>query len=172
MDERKIRLEEARQRALIITDRIRARTDEGIRRRVRNFNTPLNFRGRLEDLAIASEAWDYIGKSRIEPRLVFAHPDLLQAQPQVLKFLSSPVCLTSLKQPPDFTFPYNLRQQTIVSVYVTDATGGYGHVYTSSLRQLIHRHRSWVTSRRTRFPHIRRNQSVFRLLICLPLHLA
>lgn len=82
MDERKIRLEEARQRALIITDRIRARTDEGIRRRVRNFNTPLNFRGRLEDLAIASEAWDYIGKSRIEPRLVFAHPDLLQAQPQ------------------------------------------------------------------------------------------
>ena len=97
MDERKIRLEEARQRALIITDRIRARTDEGIRRRVRNFNTPLNFRGRLEDLATASEAWDYIERTNFEPRMAFTRPELLQAHPQVLKFLSSPVCLTSLK---------------------------------------------------------------------------
>ena len=69
-------------RALIITKNIRERADVGVRQTIQSFNTPLNFAKRLEDLAIAPEAWSHIVQEDIEPRLVFAHPDLLRAHPQ------------------------------------------------------------------------------------------
>ena len=47
-----------------------------------NYNAPLDFGDRLEDLAIAPEAWAYTVHAQIDPKLVFAHPDLLQAHPQ------------------------------------------------------------------------------------------
>ena len=40
MDDRQARLEEARQRALIITEHIRGRADEGVRQVIRNYNAP------------------------------------------------------------------------------------------------------------------------------------
>lgn len=81
MDERHVRLEEARLRALTITKHIRERTDVGVRETILSFNTSLDFEGRLEDLAIAPEAWMHIIQAKIDPKLVFAHPDLLQAHP-------------------------------------------------------------------------------------------
>ena len=47
-----------------------------------NYNAPLDFGDRLEDLTIAPEAWAYTVQAQIDPKLVFAHPDLLQAHPQ------------------------------------------------------------------------------------------
>ncbi len=82
MVDREARLEEARQRALIISHNIRRRADVGVRQLIEDFDSPLDFSGRLEDLAIAQEAWDYIAQSQIAPKLVFAHPDLLRAHPQ------------------------------------------------------------------------------------------
>lgn len=82
MADRQIRLEEARQRALIITKNIRERADEGVRQIIENFDTSLDFEERLEDLAIAPEAWTHIVQAQFDPKMVFAHPDLLQAHPQ------------------------------------------------------------------------------------------
>ena len=82
MADRQARLEEARQRALIITRQIRERADEGVRQIIENFDTYLDFEGRLEDLVIAPEAWAHIVQAQFDPKLVFAHPDLLQAHPQ------------------------------------------------------------------------------------------
>ena len=76
------RMDEARQRALLITERVMSRPDEEVRQTVQNFTEPLDFEDRLEDLAIAEEAWDHVLESEIEPRLVFAHPDLLRAHPE------------------------------------------------------------------------------------------
>ena len=81
MVDREARLEEARQRALIITEHIRERSDLEARQIIGGFAEPLDFAARLEDLAIAPEAWDHIANERIDPRLVFAHPDLLRAHP-------------------------------------------------------------------------------------------
>ena len=81
MVDRQARLEAATQRALIITNHIRERSDAEVRQTIENFNTPLNFEDRLEDLAIAPEAWEYVVREQIEPKLVFAHPDLLRAHP-------------------------------------------------------------------------------------------
>jgi len=82
MADQQVRLEEARRRALIITQHIRGRADVEVRKIILSFSTPLDFEGRLEDLAIAPEAWVHIVQAQIDPKLVFAHPDLLQAHPQ------------------------------------------------------------------------------------------
>ena len=82
MVEREARLEEARQRALIISEHIRGRSDLEARQTIGNFTEPLEYERRLADLAIAPEAWGHIVNAGIDPRLVFAHPVLLQAHPQ------------------------------------------------------------------------------------------
>ena len=82
MVSRENRLEEARQRALIISEHIRRRLDDGVVAMIQGFTAPLDFEGPLEDLAIAPEAWGHIVQSQFDPKLVFAHPDLLQASPQ------------------------------------------------------------------------------------------
>ena len=93
MVEREARLEEARQRALIISEHIRGRSDLEARQTIGNFTEPLEFERRLADLAIAPEAWEHIVNAGIDPRLVFAHPALLQAHPQTsLHYRESPPC--------------------------------------------------------------------------------
>ena len=82
MVDQNARLEDARQRALIISQHIRERADQGVRARIAQYDDPLDFGDRLEDLAIAPEAWEYVVGEGIQPKLVFAHPDLLRAMPQ------------------------------------------------------------------------------------------
>ena len=82
MVEREMSLEEARQRALIISERIRERSDLTARRTIEEFSAPLDYENRLKDLAIAPEAWQHVHDAGIDPKLVFAHPDILRAHPQ------------------------------------------------------------------------------------------
>ena len=82
MVEREARLDEARQRALLISERIRQRSDVEALRLIEAFDAELDFDNQLEDLAIAPEAWRYISDAGIDPKLIFAHPDLLRAHPE------------------------------------------------------------------------------------------
>ena len=82
MVDRDARLEEARQRALIIAEHIRERPDIEARRIIGQFAGQLDYENRLEDLAIAAEAWDYVVEQQIDPKLVFAHPDLMRTHLQ------------------------------------------------------------------------------------------
>ena len=82
MVNREVRLEESRQRALVISETIRRRSDEAVRQMIQGYTGDLDFANRLEDLAIAEEAWDHVSEAEIDPKLVFAHPDLLRAHPQ------------------------------------------------------------------------------------------
>ena len=82
MVSREVRLEESRQRALIISDTIHRRSDQRVREVIQGFTGTLEFASRLEDLAIAGEAWNHILQTQIDPKLVFAHPDLLRAHPE------------------------------------------------------------------------------------------
>ena len=75
------RLEEARQRALLISQRIRERSDLAARQTIIDFAGQLEFEKQLEDLAIAEEGWQHIIDMQIDPKLVFAHPDLLREHP-------------------------------------------------------------------------------------------
>ena len=82
MVEREMRLEDARQRALIISERIRERADLAARRAIEEFADELDYANLLEDLAIAPEAWQHVLDTGIEPKLAFAHPDILRAHPE------------------------------------------------------------------------------------------
>ncbi len=82
MVEREGRLREARQRALIISERVRRRSDIEARRLIEAFDGELDFENRLEELAIAQEAWEYVIDAGIDPKLVFAHQNMLQAHPE------------------------------------------------------------------------------------------
>ncbi|MDE2940198.1 MAG: XcyI family restriction endonuclease [Chloroflexota bacterium] len=82
MVSREARLEESRQRALVISETVRGRSDERVREIIQDFTGTLEFASLLEDLAIAQEAWDHIVQTGIDPKLVFAHPDLLREHPE------------------------------------------------------------------------------------------
>ncbi len=82
MVEPETRLEEARHRALIISERISRRLDIKARHLIEAFEGDLDFENQLEELAIAPEAWEYINNAGIDPRLVFAHQDMLRAHPE------------------------------------------------------------------------------------------
>ena len=82
MVEREMRLEEARQRALIISERIRQRSDLAARRAIEEFAEPLDYESQLEDIAIAPEAWEHVRDAGIDPKLVFAHSDILRTHPE------------------------------------------------------------------------------------------
>ena len=82
MVEPEVRLEEARQRALIISERIRVRSDLAARRAIEEFVEPLEYVAELENLAIAPDAWQHIQNAGIAPKMVFAHPELLRTHPE------------------------------------------------------------------------------------------
>ncbi len=82
MAEHDSRLEQARQRALLISGRIRERSDLAVRHTIEQLELDLDYETNLEQLAIAPEAWEYVSEEQIDPKLVFAHPDMLQAHPE------------------------------------------------------------------------------------------
>ena len=142
MVDQNARLEAARERALVISLHIRQRADLGIREGILEYDSPLDFEERLEDLAVAPEAWEHIIQSGIEPRLVFAHPDLLRAIPQAslhyrgigllslkrMQQLKSSVNrweAGSMRRPPDLARCLKVARtyNAVISVVITGADG-------------------------------------------------
>ena len=82
MTENDAKLEEARQRALIISTHVRQRVDIDVRRLVDDFQGTAEYSGSLEDLAIAPEAWRYVQDEGMDPKRVFAHPAILREHPE------------------------------------------------------------------------------------------
>ncbi len=136
------RLEEARQRALIISQHIRGRSDLGVRETIQQFTEPLDYQERLEDLAISPEAWEYIVEQQIDPKMVFAHPDLLLAHPQTSLHYRGIATLSlkrvqsmagqvatwesgALRRPPNMARCLNVARtyNAIVSVIITGTDG-------------------------------------------------
>ena len=75
------RTEEAIDRAITIARRIAQGDDLRIREQIESFADALDYSD-PESLAIRSEAWERVRQADVEPRLVFAHPALLEAVPQ------------------------------------------------------------------------------------------
>ena len=68
-------------RSKVLSERIRQRTDVKIRKIIDDFSDPLDYTAR-SDLMISPSAWEHVTRSGIEPRQVFAHPELLQQHPE------------------------------------------------------------------------------------------
>lgn len=73
----------AQARVLILSKALKRRDDVRIRTIVENFAGALNYLDQgLEELAISSEAWDCVHRLDVRPKMVFAHPELLQRHPE------------------------------------------------------------------------------------------
>ena len=68
-----------------MSERIRERTDEALRDLIQNFTTRMKFRP-LDGLLISERAWKVVAASGTEPRMVFAHPLLLQKHPKTSQY--------------------------------------------------------------------------------------
>ena len=86
-----------------MSERIRQRADDDLRELVADFNEELAFEP-LDDLMISERAWEHILDSVIEPRLVFAHPDLLQKHPQASQYYRG-IALLPQKRVADIASP-------------------------------------------------------------------
>lgn len=75
--------EESKRRAVIITKKIKEKADVRARELLAGIQCGREkYEVCLADHAIVDEAWEYITAQGIEPKFVFAHPDILQAHPQ------------------------------------------------------------------------------------------
>ena len=74
---------DAQTRALILSKAIMRRDDVRVRKLIEDFAGVLDYQGYgLEELAISTEAWACVQRLGVDPRIVFAHPDLLLQHPE------------------------------------------------------------------------------------------
>ncbi len=76
-------LSSAQARALILSKAIKRRDDVRIRMLIEDFDSALDYEEYgLEELAISDKAWACVQRLKLEPKMVFAHPALLQQYPK------------------------------------------------------------------------------------------
>ena len=69
----------------LLSGLVRQRKDVALRKSVENCGEKLDFE-QLKNLMISEAAWQYATAAEIEPKLVFAHPDLLQRLPETSQY--------------------------------------------------------------------------------------
>ena len=75
--------EESRKRAVLITRKIKDKPDVQVRALMSKLQCGKEkYEGNLMAYGIADEAWRYVTEQDIEPKFVFAHPDIFEACPQ------------------------------------------------------------------------------------------
>ena len=77
--------DDALYKSRLLSGLVRQREDVALRHTVVGYDRPLDFKP-LENLMISEAAWRYARDANIEPRLVFAHPVLLQAHPEASQY--------------------------------------------------------------------------------------
>lgn len=75
-------LELAQHRAQLIAASVRARIDIAARDAIVGSGIRPDYQHNLQPLAISPESWGHISRQNIDPRLVFAHPEILKELPQ------------------------------------------------------------------------------------------
>ena len=128
----------AQARSLILSKALKRRNDIRIRTLIENFTGDLNYlKHGLKDLAISGEAWACIQQLEVEPRLVFAHPDLLQQHPDTSLYYRG-IATLSLKRVSDMVTnvdswenPKRNKQRTLKRNTVLRITRLYNAVISS-----------------------------------------
>lgn len=96
-------LHNAQMRSTLISERIRQRTDQSLRDVIDDFATELDFQP-LDGLMISEQAWEHVIGSGTDPKLVFAHPMLLQTHPSASQYYRG-IALLPQKRVADIAVP-------------------------------------------------------------------
>lgn len=76
------KLDDARLRSTLMSERIRQRTDIELRTLIGTIENPLNFLP-LEGLMISEQAWKHVRDAGLDAKTVFAHPEVLSERPRL-----------------------------------------------------------------------------------------
>ena len=126
--------DDALYKSRLLSGLVRQRKDVALRKAVENFGTELDFKP-LENLMISEAAWQDATAAEIEPKLVFAHPVLLQSLPETSQYYRG-MALISQKQ----------VQQLAVSVSGMEAGSRSRMVPTSSCLKIARLYNAVISS--------------------------
>ena len=136
-------LDDARLRSIVMSERIRQRTDHELRELVNSFTHDLDFTA-LDDLMISTHAWEYVTDAGIEPRLVFAHPLLLEAHPQVSQYYRG-IALLPQKRVADIAVPVSSWEDASRKTPVTqEQSRQVARLYNAVISSIIEGSSNWT----------------------------
>ena len=136
-------LNDARIRSTLMSERIRQRTDQALRELVHSFTGKLDFRP-LDTLMISERAWDFIEASGIDPKLVFAHPLLLQKHPETSQYYRG-IALLPQKRVADIAGPVASWEDGSRKSPITQEQGTrVARLYNAVVSSIIEGTTSWT----------------------------
>lgn len=136
-------LRDAGMRSTLMSERIRQRTDHDLRNLVSDFDEELTFEP-LDSLMISERAWQHIRYSGIEPRLVFAHPDLLRKHPRASQYYRG-IALLPQKRVADIASPIAAWEDGSRKRLITDAQSlNVARLYNSVISSIIEGTTDWT----------------------------
>ena len=119
-----------------MSERIRQRTDLALRGLIANSEVDLSFIP-LDDLVISVQAWEYIRGSGIDPKLVFAHPELLREHPQVSQYYRG-VSLLPQKRVADIAGPVSSWEDGTRKTPITESQAkSVARLYNAVISSII-----------------------------------
>jgi len=142
--EKRRRLADAVERSVTISRRILERADLEIQDSIAALDIEGGLDYDLEALCIAEEAWDRVGQSGIEPRLVFAHPKILKALP-ASSFYYRNIALLPRKRVSQIAYPVERWEEPESNIRVPeDKALKVSRLYNAVIGSIILNSDSWT----------------------------
>ena len=136
-------LNDARLRSTLMSERIRQRTDLALRDLVGSYDKPLAFLP-LDDLMISEQAWRYVSDSDVDPKLVFAHPQLLRDHPETSQYYRG-IALLPLKRVSDIAVPVAAWESGTRKTPITELQGkSVARLYNAVVSSIIEGATNWT----------------------------
>ncbi len=136
-DEMDIEIEEVVQRALVITNSIRHGSDLRAFKIIKAYGGELNYGGHLQALGISNSAWLHVKQQNIDPRLMFAHPEILIAHPETSLYYRG-IATLSLKRVQQLAGSVDTWEKTNSKAKVTlERAQKVAHLYNSVISSLL-----------------------------------
>lgn len=135
------KLDDARRRSLLLSERIRKRTDERLRDTISALPAP-NF-DPVEDYGISGGAWRHVADLGIEPRSVFAHPDILDAHPPASAYYRG-IALLSQKRASDLAVSVDAWEKGTRATIAREPALRLSRLYNLVISAIIEQGTEWT----------------------------
>ena len=135
-------LNDALMRSTLMSERIRQRTDAGLRDLVESLRAPAFTP--LEDLMISERAWNHVSDSGIAPQMVFAHPDILRRVPRASLYYRG-IALLPLKRVANIAAPVSAWEDgTRKSPISASQAQSVARMYNAAISSIIEGASNWT----------------------------
>ena len=136
-------LHDAQLRSTLMSERIQQRTDHILRELIASFTDELDFYP-LDDMMISEQAWEYVKGSSIEPKLVFAHPLILQEHPRASQYYRG-LALLPQKRVADIAVPVSSWEDGSRKSPITDVQSSrVARLYNAVTSSIIEGTTNWT----------------------------